>query len=98
MKVIITGAAGFLGRETVFSALRRGFDVTAVFHKNEVFLPQSVQRVRMDLTDTGTLQSFILQEFPDAVINCAGITSIAEAEATPARAEQLNAALPRTLA
>ena len=98
MKIIITGAAGFLGRETVFSALRRGFDVIAVFHENEVFLPPSVRRVRMDLTDTGTLQSFILQEFPDAVINCAGVTSIADAEADHDRAEKLNAALPRTLA
>lgn len=98
MKVIITGAAGFLGRETVFSALRRGFDVTAVFHRNEIFLPPNVRRVCIDLTDTATVQSFILQEFPDAVINCSGITSIAEAEADHERAEKLNAAFPRALA
>lgn len=98
MKVIITGAAGFLGRETVLSALRRGFDVTAVFHEREVFLPSSVRRLKMDLTDTAAVQSFILQEFPDAIINCAGVTSVAESEADPRRAEKLNAALPRTLA
>lgn len=98
MKVIITGAAGFLGRETVFSALRRGFDVTAIFHEKEVFLPPAVRRLKMDLTDTPVVQSFILQEFPDAIINCSGVTSIADAEADHARAEKLNAALPRTLA
>lgn len=98
MKIIITGAAGFLGRETVLSALRRGFDVTAVFHEKEVFLPPSVRRVKTDLTDPAAVQSFVLQEFPDAIVNCAGVTSIAEAEADHERAEKLNAALPRLLA
>ncbi len=98
MKVIIAGASGFLGRETVFSALRRGFDVTAILHENEVFFPPAVRRVKTDLTHDDALRSFILQEFPDAIVNCAGVTSVAEAEADHARAEKLNAALPRTLA
>jgi len=98
MKVIITGAAGFLGREATLSALRRGFDVTAIFHKNEIFLPPSVRKIKMDLTDTAAVQSFFLQEFPDAIINCAAITSVAEVNADHDSAEKLNAALPRTLA
>lgn len=98
MKIIITGAAGFLGRETVLSALRRGFEVVAVFHEKETFLPPAVRRVKMDLTDEAATQSFVLQEFPDAVVNCAGATSIAEADADHDRAEKLNAALPRMLA
>ena len=98
MKIIIAGAAGFLGRETVFSALRRGFDVTALLHESETFLPPSVRRVKTDLTDIAALQSFVLQEFPDAIVNCAGVTSIAAAEADHERAERLNVALPRTLA
>lgn len=98
MKIIITGAAGFLGRETVLSALRRGFDVTAITHEKEIFLPPTVSRIKMDLTDTASVQSFFLQEFPDAIINCAGVTSIADAENDTDRAEKLNTALPRTLA
>lgn len=98
MKIVITGAAGFLGREVVLAALRRGFDVVAVFHENEVFLPIVVRRVKADLADTATLQRFILQEFPDAIVNCAGATTIADCNADPARAEKLNVALPRTLA
>lgn len=98
MKLIITGASGFLGRECVLSALRRGFDVTAIVHETETFLPPAAKRVKMDLTATADVQSFFLQEFPDAIINCAGITSIDEAMANPARAEKLNAALPRELA
>lgn len=97
-KIVIAGAAGFLGRETVFSALRRGFEVVAILHETEVFLPPTVRRVKMDLADTGTLQSFILQEFPDAIVNCAAVTTLADAAADPARAEKLNTALPRTLA
>lgn len=98
MKVFITGAAGFLGRETVFSALRRGFDVTAVLHATEPILPPQVRRVKTDLENTDALESLILQEFPDAIINCAAVTSIAEAAENPARAERLNVALPRRLA
>lgn len=98
MKIIITGAAGFLGRETVLSALRRGAEVVAVFHEKEIFLPIAVRRVKADLTDTTALQSFVLQEFPDAIVNCAGATSIAEVKADHARAEKLNTALPRALA
>lgn len=98
MKVFITGAGGFLGRETVFSALRRGFDVTAVLHDFEPVFPPSVRRVKTDLSNTDDLESLILQEFPDAVINCAAVTSIAEVNADHARAERLNVALPRRLA
>lgn len=98
MKIIVTGAAGFLGRETVFSALRRGFDVVAVVHETDVFLPPAVRRVKADLTDVPAVQSLVLQEFPDAIVNCAGVTSVAEADRDHERAEKLNAALPRTLA
>lgn len=98
MKLFITGASGFLGRETVFSALRRGFEVTAILHVSDAIFPPKVRRVAMDLEDTGTLESLILQEFPDAIINCAGTTSIATADAEPARAKKLNVALPRRLA
>lgn len=98
MKVFITGAAGFLGRETVFSALRRGFDVTAILHEAEPIFPPQVRRVKTDLENTDELESLILQEFPEAIINCAAVTSIAEATGNPARAERLNVALPRRLA
>ena len=98
MKVFITGAAGFLGRETVFSALRRGFDVTAVLHEAEPIFPPQVRRLKTNLENTDALEAQILQEFPDAIINCAAVTSIADATADPARAERINVALPRRLA
>ena len=98
MKLFITGASGFLGRETVFSALRRGFDVTAILHESEPIFPPQVRRVKMDLESTDALESLILQEFPDAIINCAAVASLAGANANPARAERLNVALPRRLA
>lgn len=98
MKVFITGASGFLGRETVFAALRRGLEVTAVLHTAEPIFPPQVRRVKMDLENTDALESLILQEFPDAIINCAAVASIADVNADHARAERLNVALPRRLA
>lgn len=98
MKVFITGAGGFLGRETVFSALRRGFEVTAILHEFEPVFPPQVRRIKTDLSNTDALETLILQEFPDAIINCAAVTAISEANADPERSERLNVALPRRLA
>lgn len=98
MKAFITGAAGFLGRETVFAALRRGFEVTAFLHDADAPLPPQIRRVKTDLEDTAEIESLVLQEFPDAIVNCAAVTSLAAANADPARAERLNVALPRRLA
>ncbi|MCD8283727.1 MAG: SDR family oxidoreductase [Opitutae bacterium] len=98
MKLFVLGASGFLGREVVFSALRRGFGVTAIFHETEPVFPPAVRKMKMDLERTDEVESLILQEFPNAVINCAAIISIAVANANPERAERLNVALPRRLA
>ncbi len=98
MKIFVLGAAGFLGREVVFSALRRGFSVTAILHKNDALFPPSVRKIQMNLEKTDEIEALILQEFPDAIANCTAISSIAEANKNPERAERLNVALPRRLA
>lgn len=98
MKIFITGAAGFLGRETVFAALRRGWDVTAVVHETIVFFPSSVRKITCDLSKENALDALVLQEFPDAIVNCAAITSVAAAAENPEAAGRLNALFPRRLA
>ncbi len=98
MKVFITGAAGFLGRETVFAALRRGWEVTAILHETRAFFPPEVRKITRDLSQENALDDLVLQEFPDAIINCAAVPNIAAAEKNPELAERLNVRLPSRLA
>ncbi len=65
MKILVTGATGFLGRPVVKRLIREGYEVTAVGHKTR-YLDEPIEYIRADL----------VQGFPswrgDVVINLAG--------------------------
>jgi dTDP-4-dehydrorhamnose reductase len=65
MKILVTGAAGQLGKE-----ICRQFPEATI----------GVDRSQLDLTDTSAVQKFIAQESPDAVVNCAAYTQVDLAE------------------
>ncbi|MDR2863369.1 MAG: SDR family oxidoreductase [Puniceicoccales bacterium] len=98
MKIVLTGASGFLGRETALAAVRRGHKVLAVRGTRESNIPGVVRTLSADLSRPQDFEIFLLEEFPDAIINCAAASSIEACEANPARAEDLNIILPRSLA
>ncbi len=98
MKVVVTGATGLLGREAVLSALRRGHQVIAVGGSAEPRAEGLLRSLKLDLTDTAGLSAFMLDEFPDAVINCAALPAVDGCEREPERARSLNADLPERLA
>lgn len=98
MKVVVTGASGLLGREVALSALRRGHHVVALGGSREPRIPDVLRAMTIDLTDAAGLTGFMLDEFPDAVINCAALPSVEGCERDPARAQSLNAGLPARLA
>lgn len=98
MKVVVTGASGLLGREAALSALRRGHQVVALGGSSEPRLQGVLSARRIDLTDAAGLTALMLEEFPDAVINCAALPTIDGCERDPARAHALNADLPARLA
>lgn len=98
MRIIVTGATGFLGRAVVEAAQRRGHDVLAVGGKNTLYLSEPVRFLQMNLCDEVKLQSLMLEEFPHAVINCAGLTKVQDCESNQELATQLNEHLPKKLA
>lgn len=98
VKILITGATGFLGREAVQSALRRGHRVVALGGARLPAFASPTKNLRLDLLDTAALESLLLDEFPDAVVNCAAVADPAACAAAPARAAALNTALPERLA
>lgn len=84
MKIIITGAGGFVGKELarVFAS---DHQVTALNHQ------------ALDITDREAVNRFITEAQPDLVINCA-VLGVDVCEADPALAEAVNVAGPTFLA
>lgn len=97
MKIIVTGATGFVGRAVVQAALTRGHTVIAVggARKPEI---TGVEGLALDLRNTAEIERLLLDSFPDAIVNCAAVATIAGCDADPELAERLNVALPRHLA
>ncbi|TVP77006.1 MAG: SDR family oxidoreductase [Puniceicoccaceae bacterium] len=98
MKILLTGASGFLGHAYAQAALRRGHSVTALYHSNEPTLAGLEGSIQLDAAQPENLTSICLGLWPDAIINCAAVSSPAAVDADPKLAEKVNVALPRLLA
>jgi dTDP-4-dehydrorhamnose reductase len=68
VKILVTGAAGMLGSDVVRAA---------EFVNHEVV---PVARAELDVTDRPATERLVLEERPDAVINCAAYTDVDGAE------------------
>lgn len=98
MKIVVLGSSGLVGHAVVCAALKRNHEVIAFYNQRRPQFPGSVQLKKMDLVDVEEALPFILQEFPDAIINAAAISNPADVDASPDLAEKINIALPRRLA
>lgn len=86
MRVLVTGAYGQLGTD-VAHALEQAGDTCV-----------RADRVRADLVDAAAVRSLVVDEAPDAVVNCAAFHDVAGCEARPELARAVNAAAVETLA
>jgi dTDP-4-dehydrorhamnose reductase len=91
MKLVVTGASGFLGREVCLAALRRGHDVLALGGTRAPSIPGVAQARAFDLCSEAALEALMLEEFPQAVVHCAALPTIETCLADPARAKAINA-------
>ncbi|HEX3735392.1 MAG TPA: sugar nucleotide-binding protein, partial [Solirubrobacterales bacterium] len=69
MKLLITGAAGMLGRDMMLAAGNAGHDVVGF------------GRAELDVTNPAGLEKKFEMERPDVVVNCAAWTDVDGAEA-----------------
>lgn len=98
MKILLAGASGLVGHAFAQSAARRGHHVIGLVHTHTSDIPGLAHRRAADLTDEAALTSLVLEQFPDAIVNCAAVAEPAQCDADPARAQALNVALPAHLA
>jgi dTDP-4-dehydrorhamnose reductase len=80
MKLLVTGAAGMLGRDVMLAAGNAGHDVVGF------------GRAELDITDPAGLARKFDLERPDIVINCAAWTDVDGAEAAEEEAFAVNGA------
>ena len=85
MKVLVVGAGGQLGRAIVAGA-PAGVAIRAC------------GRAELDVTDSAALNSVMLSETPDVVINAAAYTKVDDAETNPELAERANGIAPGLVA
>jgi dTDP-4-dehydrorhamnose reductase len=78
VKVLVTGAAGMLGREVTTACHRRRHAVVALAHP------------ALDVTNPAAVEHAIERYEPDAVVNCAGFTDVDSAEDDEASAMRVN--------
>ena len=80
MRLLVTGAAGMLGRDVVTAAGDAGHEVVAL------------ARADLDITDAAAVRAAILATRPHAVVNCAAWTDVDGAEAAEEAAAAVNGA------
>lgn len=78
MRVLVTGAAGMLGRDAVAAIAARGHSVAGL------------ARSELDITDSAAVEDVIADLRPDAVVNCAAWTDVDGAEADERAAMRVN--------
>jgi dTDP-4-dehydrorhamnose reductase len=80
MRVLVTGAAGMLGRDVAAAAGDAGHEVVAL------------ARADLDISDAAAVAAAVRAAGPDAVINCAAWTDVDGAETAEAPATAVNGA------
>ena len=79
MRLLVTGAAGMLGRDVVAAAEGAGHDVTGLARRD------------LDIADPDAVRAAVRAARPDAVVNCAAWTDVDGAEEHEAEATLINA-------
>jgi dTDP-4-dehydrorhamnose reductase len=97
MTIFLAGASGLVGSAVALAAARRGHRVTGAVGSFSGRIEGLHTQLTLDLAEEGHTTGAVLEVFPDAIVNCAAISSPDQAEANPALAQALNVDLPARL-
>ena len=95
---LVTGASGLLGSVVVSRLLERGARVCAHQHKHALPFDGSCKIVTGDLTDLKWSRQLVIDEAPDVIVHCAGLTNVDQCQAKPDYAELIHVGASESLA
>jgi dTDP-4-dehydrorhamnose reductase len=98
MKLFLTGASGLVGAAVAAAAARRGHQVVGTVGRHAGVVPGLAKQIALDLGDLAAVSTAVLEEFPEAIVNCAAVSVPEACERDPATSQQLNVRLPERLA
>jgi len=95
MKIMLTGASGFLGRKIAQLAVEKGYDVYSVYNEHVVNIGTPI---KLDLTDREKLLKTISERRPNAIIHTAAYRDVEGCEINRDLAWRVNAEVTKDLA
>ena len=90
MKVAVFGASGMLGFAVAESILRRGFSLYAYSNNSDLFISNENKCKQIPFSNDELLTRELLDEWPDAIVNCAAVSSPDEVNKSPDLAYMVN--------
>jgi len=90
-KILVFGANGMLGSYLSKYFEKEGYEVI----KSDMFDEPKKNIIGKDITDEQKLKTFIYEQNPDFVVNCAAYTNVNKAESEPEIANAVNALAPK---
>ncbi|MDQ0162546.1 GDP-mannose 4,6-dehydratase [Aeribacillus alveayuensis] len=89
MRILVTGASGFVGKWLVTELMDRGHEVIAAVRKHNSFL-KHVRQVRLDLLNYENVKSVLRLSKPDAIVHLAAQSMVKKAWENPSETIQVN--------
>jgi len=75
--ILVTGASSLPGFRIVCEALKKGYDVIALYWKNPIPISNNnITKIRMDIRDLTSLKNLLHQNKPDIVIHAAALGDV----------------------
>lgn len=90
MRVLITGASGFVGKHLVNELLRQGHEPLALDLVRDRNLPDAVPVYTGDILDADLLRSLVARARPDACVHLSGLSFVPESWQNPDRTLNVN--------
>lgn len=76
MRVLVTGASGFLGSHLVAHLVARGDEVVGTYAGSDAAAPPGVELLPVEITDRAAMAALIARVDPEVVIHLAGLSHV----------------------